>query len=531
MNEPKHASQIQELRSKASRLIHTGRKEQAQSVLEELVHRAPEDIPACLELADLLYQSGRIRASSAPLLTACQHLPRHVPLLLHLVQHLMARGEITATRHCLDFLSQAPSLPAEVLVSLANIRFSLGEVETARQLMERALKAGADRPSDHHTYAMLLQFSGAFDASCQVLDQCLQRWPDFGDAIVPMVNMRRQTTESNDLERIEQQLQSMPARNPDHGARFNRAEFEYARFRVLDQLERYDDAWNALQRCNKLMSELNPYDAQAEEATVDQLLRARDILDRSDAPAAEPDGPMPIFIVGLPRSGTSLLDRMLSSHSEVASAGELIEFWRQLHWVADERPDRTRSLSRILSKAADLDFSEVGARYLEHTRWRAPGRRYFVDKLPANIMMVAFIRLALPDAPILHMVREPMDVCFSNYKAFFGNDSSPHSYDLQSMAHFHRMYRRICDHWRTHLPHAMLDVPYASLVGETETTMQGILAHCGLGIEAPCLHPERNPSPIATPSSTQVREPIHSRSIGEWKHYATHLEPLRKALG
>ncbi len=397
--------------------------------------------------------------------------------------------------------------------------------------MERALAAGTDSPQDHHMHAMLLQFTGDIDASIGVLDTCLKRWPSFGDAIVPLVGMRKQTPASNDLALIEEQLHQLPADGNDPERKFNRAQFEYARFRTLDKLQRHEEAWPSLERSNALMHQLNPYDTKAETEIIHALIETPGLTDLGKAAKPNFDGPVPIFIVGMPRSGTTLLDRMLSAHSRVASAGELIEFWRQLHWVADEKPAKTESFRRIIGRHADMDFHEVGSRYLEQSQWRAGDCDFYIDKLPANIQMVAFIRRALPHAPILHMKREPMDVCFSNLKAFFGNGTSSHSYDMQALLHYYRGYARLVDHWHERIPGAMLDIPYASLVGDTQETMRKVLAHCGLDAEDACLHPERNDAPVATPSSAQVRAPIHTRSIGEWKHYATHLEPLRKALG
>ncbi len=305
-----------------------------------------------------------------------------------------------------------------------------------------------------------------------------------------------------------------------------RADFEYARFKVLDDLGRHDEAWTSLARCNALMHELNPYDALGESAVVDALL-GMPLTSAPGRPDAAPfEGPVPIFIVGMPRSGTTLLDRVLSSHSQVTAAGELVDFWRQLHWVADQPSAKSQGMCRIIERQGEIDYRELGRRYLAQTQWRAGGHGFYIDKLPANIQMVAFIRRALPQARILNLVRDPMDVCFSNYKSVFGNVG----HDLAAVADYQRQHVRLCTHWHERLPGAMLDVSYDALVRDPRSTLRGVLEYCGLGIEDACLSPESNPSPIATPSSSQVREPIHARGLGHWKPYASHLEPLRKAL-
>ena len=212
----------------------------------------------------------------------------------------------------------------------------------------------------------------------------------------------------------------------------------------------------------------------------------------------------------------------------VTSAGELSDLPHQLRWVADRHGQAILDHA-LLDAMPGLDFAELGKRYLEQSQWRANGRPFYVDKLPPNFMLVGCIRRALPRAKVVHMTRDPMDVCFSNYRAMFG-DAYGYAYDLQRLAHHHGQYKRLMQHWHQAIPGFVLDLPYSELVLDTEGACRRLLDFCGLPYEAGCLDHTRNPSSVATLSSAQVRQPIHTRGIGEWKQYERQLQPLREAL-
>jgi tetratricopeptide (TPR) repeat protein len=510
--------------------IDAKRWQEAQVSLEALLRLVPEDVTVRMELAKVMLRQGQFRASGRVLLEAAATPTGDVPLVVQLVQRLCFSGETVAARNCLDRIAQTAHESAPLLVAQAHSRWALGEFVTARQLMDRAAAIGLDAPEQLHLHAVLLQVTGDVERAGQVLENCLRRWPDFGDAVTARSNLKHQTVSSNHLDFLREQIRRRPSDDRTPRGRFVRAEFESALFKELDDLGRYDEAWQALTHCNTLMSSINPYDDIGEATIAEALIDVARSLGQSGAHTTKKrSGPTPIFIVGMPRSGTTLLDRMLSSHSQVASAGEINEFLRQLHWVTNVPPAGVTGMLKALRCSPKINLAELGERYLAQTQWRAQGHCFYIDKLPINIQMVPFIRQALPQAPILHMVRDPMDVCFSNFRAMFGNVSA-YSYDMRALAHYHGLYRRVAEEWEALLPDAMLKVSYAELVRNPAAVLRHVLQHCGLEEEDACLHPERNVAPVATPSSMQVREPIHTRGIGTWRPYAHHLEPLRQLL-
>lgn len=503
----------------------------ARAVLESILINAPDDFPARLHLAGVLQKQGAFRASVEQLLIAASALTgEEVEEEIGLAHRLCLAGEIVAARACLDRISSSAIDSTSTLVALAHLRWVLGEFLAARQLLERAFEFGMEKPEQFHLYATVLQVTGAVGPAESILEECLERWRHFGDAMVSLSNLRRQTETRNHIEFLRSRLTRVSEGEHTAQERFVRAEFEWALFKEMEDLGRHEEAWQALTRCNALMRVLNPYDGVGEATIVEALTDVANSL-QSHGPGASVsmEGPTPIFIVGMPRSGTTLLDRVLSNHSQVVSAGEINDFIRQLHWTADVPPGGIMSMLKVLSRAPRINFAELGKRYLSQTQWRASGKRFYIDKLPVNIQMVPFIKRALPQALILHMVRDPMDVCFSNWRSMFGNVSA-YSYDLMALAHYHGLYRRLTEAWHLSFPGAMMDVSYAELVTEPEAAIRRVLEYCGLEVEPRCLHPEQNVAPVATPSSMQVREPIHTGAMGQWRNYAVHLEPLRMAL-
>jgi tetratricopeptide (TPR) repeat protein len=388
--------------------------------------------------------------------------------------------------------------------------------------MDRARALGFDNPDFRYFRAIQLQFNGRVAEAETELEGCLRLGPTFGRASLTLARLRRWSADDNHLEFISQRLREVEQGSEDHAA------FEFAQYKELEDLGRYDEAWASLQRANAVMHGRLEHRVQDEEALFDAVIARCDAASVRE-PAHRFKGPMPIFIVGMPRSGTTLLERVLGNHSQVTPAGELADFSRQWRWVADQHGQKLLD-EALVRAAAETDFAEVGRRYLEQTQWRAGDRPYYVDKLPPNYMLAGFIRRALPQAKIVHMTREPMDLCFSNYRALFG-DAFAYSYDLGALAAHHAQYRRLMRHWHAVMPGAIHDIDYTALVRHTEAATRALLEHCGLPFEAGCLDTSANPAPVATLSSAQVREPIHARSLEAWKPYASRLEPLRKALG
>lgn len=491
----------------------------ARAQFEAMRAEAPQDVRTHLLASQIAWRDDRVRDATRHAIAACRVVPDDPRLLCDTVEALLQVGEVVAARACLARPPLAGAATAALCVRLADFTQRLNQNTESLAWLERAIAAGSHDPETQFHYGAQLYFHGRFDDADAALGRCLRVMPQHGRAAFTRAALGTQTPESNHLADLEAGLARVAQGSIDHAA------LEFARYKELEDLGRYDEAWGALANANAVMHARNPFDAGARIAFLDRLIATCDASWLHPC-SAETEGPQPIFILGLPRSGTTMLERMLGNHSQVQSAGELPDFEAQLRWTADTR--RTRA-TEFLAHLSSLDWAELGGRYLAQTRWRAGGKRRFIDKQPPNWEIAGFIRAALPQARILHLVREPMDVCFSNWRAFLG-DQYQYSYDLVSLASYHQAYRRVMAHWHRLLPGTILDVTHGELVGDPEATMRKVVAFCGLEWEPGCLDMRNNPVPTMTPSAAQVRGQMDTTLSGKWRHYSSQLQPTNDIL-
>ena len=243
------------------------------------------------------------------------------------------------------------------------------------------------------------------------------------------------------------------------------------------------------------------------------------------------DGPIdasPIFIVGEPRTGTTLLDRMLSAHSAVHSAGELRHMGFAVRHVTGSTEPR-QFTPGLIRAAGQSNTADIGIAYLKSTASLRGEAAHLIDKLPVNYLYLPVILAALPKAKILHMRRDPMDACFAMYKQLFA-DAYLYSYDQQELARHFVRYSRLMDTWRQRFPGRFVDVDYEDLVSDAEATLRTVLEHVGLSWQDQCLDFDQVATAVTTASAAQVRERPHLRSIGRWRRYEKQLQPMLNVL-
>jgi tetratricopeptide (TPR) repeat protein len=338
-----------------------------------------------------------------------------------------------------------------------------------------------------------------------------------------LASLRRWTPETAHVDRLKALM-----RQPDIDAA-DRASLGFSLFKELDDLGRRDEAWPVLEAANAAAAALEPWSAEEDRDLVDALIETFAPRLFPPAPGAGGEGPTPIFVIGLPRSGTTLVERILASHSQVMGWGELPAF-PILFRGASHAAERTDLSPAVVRGVVGADWRRVAEAYRAETAYlRRPGKRLAVDKLPANSLVAGALRLAFPEAPIVHVRRNPMDTLFSCHRIEFGG-LYRWSSRLEDLADHYAQHLRLMTHWRECLGASLVEVDYDVLASDPEPQIRQLLAACGLEFEARCLTPDQAEGAVRTASIVQVREPISARGIGAWGRYAAQLEPLRARL-
>ncbi len=515
------SQRIKRLWSKGESHSAARRWDAARACFEAVLADDPGNAAALLQLSYVCSLQGAYRNAREYALAAHRRRPQEPATVIELVQRLRTFNEAAAIREIFEGLPPLDRVPIRELLVLASVMSNLNEQTFALKLLDEALWGDSAYPPALSARGQLLGYFGRFDDAERDIEACIARAPELAQPHWLLARLRRQTPEHNHVARLRRRLAVTRRGSEDE------ALLAFALHKELDDLGEHPEAWEALARgCAAKRSRLD-YSGERTRELFERLIETCDGKFLSQ-PSVAADGATPIFIVGMHRSGTTLLERILAGHSQVTDAGELYDFTSQMRYATDHHC-RGVIDPTIVARADGIDFAALGAGYIKKTRWRTQGKPFFTDKLPSNFLNLGFIHRALPQAKILHMVRDPMDTCFSNLRELF-SDACAYSYDQHELADYYAEYCRLMAHWHTALPDRILDVRYEDLVHDTETATRRVMAFCGLPFEAGAILIENNRGAVATASSPQIHAGLQTDRFEGWRPYAEALRPLQERL-
>ncbi len=423
----------------------------------------------------------------------------------------------------------AIALRAEKLVlDRPQLQDALGTFLTHVALADRAvpyfLRAVQSAPANvdfRYNLAMAQRMTGDLEAAESNLDIVIAARPEDAEAYSARSDLRKQTRERNHV------VQLRAAHRRLKGRRAALA-VEFALAKELEDLGEYSSSFSHLHAACQSYRALLRYDVGDDVAVLEKLKAFHTAKTLRSLGPGFPTQEC-IFIIGLPRSGTTLVERILAGHSDIYAAGELQAFQKLLVEAVTQREGRTVKKLDFVESALQIDLKDLGRAYIDSTRPQTGHTARFTDKLPLNYLYAGLIHTALPHSRFILLRRHPMDSCFAMYKTLFA-DAYPFTYDLSDLSRYYVAWDRLMRHWESVIGDAWLSVSYEELVADQERVSRKMVAHCGLEWEERCLDFHRHSGAVTTASAAQVRRPLYSESVGKWRRYADQLEPLAREL-
>jgi tetratricopeptide (TPR) repeat protein len=406
----------------------------------------------------------------------------------------------------------------------ATVCVGLGDHAEALRIFRELAEESPGEPEIHLSIAHALKTLGQQEEAITAYRRSAAARPSFGDAYWSLANLKTYRFTDAELESMRQQeaLPSTPL--------VDRYHLCFAVGKALEDREEYAESFQYYAQGNRLHRQVSQYDVRAFEESVDRQIAVctRDFFAaRSGSGSQRRD---PIFIVGMPRAGSTLIEQVLASHSQVEGTMELADIPRlvqRLH--GREHSDSVPRYPAVLAELSAGQLQRLGEQYLEDTQVFRSGKPYFIDKMPNNFRHLGLIQLILPRAKIIDARREPCACCFSNFKQLFAAGQE-FSYDLEDMARYYRGYLKLMTHWDAVMPGRILRVQYEELVADLEGNVRRLLDHLELEYEPACLEFYRNERSVRTASSEQVRQPIFTSGLAQWRHFEPWLGPLKEYL-
>lgn len=449
---------------------------------------------------------------------ALEFQPQRLDVLFLWAETLICSGKIAAARVQLGEIEQLAGSDAAAWNQLVLFYTQLGRLQAAYDGAKRLQSLMPNSPNALFTVASAATAVGRIDEAETLLDTIISTDPDQAEAYCTRATLRRQSHEKNHIQDLKLRL----AETRDGAA--GEVPLCYALGKECEDLGEFEQSFTYFARGAAARHARLSYDVATDEGVTAEIVATFDEAWRNEsAQGSDIDGP--IFVFGLPRSGTTLVDRILDAHPEVSSLGEVNDF----AYAVMRAGGPASGKSELIKAVADADLTALGEGYWNALQGYGESAPNLIDKTPANYLYLGMIMQALPSARIVHVRRHPMASGYAMFKALF-RMGYPFSYDLEQIGGYYAAYHRLMEHWRNLYPGRILDVDYEALVDDQEAVSREIVHHCQLKWSDACLTYHKNATPTATASAAQVREPIYRQARDLWRNVEHHLEPMARIL-
>jgi tetratricopeptide (TPR) repeat protein len=510
----------------AAAALVEGQIPQAEALLRTHLKQYPTDVAAIRMLAEVATRLGR-NADAETLLERCLELAPSFSAARHqYVIVLQRQNKAAAALRQIDQLSEADPRSTIYKNLRAVILGKIGEYAESIAIYAEVLAAHPRDSKIWVSYGHALATAGREQDSIQAYRRSIREAPNFGEAYWSLANLKTFRFDADEITAIRAQLKRTDLADED------RFHFDFALGKALEDAGDYAESFEHYLQGNRLRKSTIGYEADETSAFVQRskrLFTTEFFAARADWGAPAPD---PIFILGMPRAGSTLIEQILASHSRVEGTMELPDILMIAASLSGKKlPNVEPKYPSVLGTLSPDACRGLGERYLQDTRiQRKTARPFFIDKMPLNFLHLGLILLALPNAKVIDARRHPLACCFSGFKQHFAQGHA-YSFALDDIGRYYRDYVELMAHFDAAMPGRIHRVLYERMIDDTETEVRRLLEYCELPFEEACLRFYENDRPVRTPSAQQVRQPIYREGVEHWRHFEPWLQPLKEALG
>ena len=499
----------------AQDLMYEGKLGLADIICRRFLQKHKHNVEAMMLLAEVGIKLKLFHEAEFILESCVEIHPKHGAARAEFVKLLSKLGKFSQAKIQAEILLNEYPNNHQYLAAKASAMVGIGEVEEAINLYQQIISKRDERPGIQLLLGHAYKANGNIDQAIAAYQQAYKIRADFGDAYWSLANTKTYRFTDKELVLMKAQLDRVEIDQDD------KVHLEFALAKAYEDRKQFDTAFSYYKNGNALKNQSSHYSQTnvSEQVAAHKAVFTKDFFTTHQNIGDQAADP--IFIVGLPRAGSTLLEQILASHSQVDGTMEL----HDVLGLAAKLSGNKSGYPNVVNEIDPTYFARFGKKFIVDTRSYRQGAAFFIDKMPNNFMHIGLIKSILPNAKIIDARRDPIACCFSGYKQLFG-EGQEFSYDLDNLIHYYQAYQSLMTHWDTVLPGYVLKVQHEDVIDDLETQVRRILNFCQLPFESSCLHFYKTKRTIKTPSSEQVRQPINSAAREQWKNFEAHLSVL-----
>ena len=504
---------------KGVRHLHASRYRKAEDAFKKLLIEDENNIDALRFMGILAFKSGNHDIAEAMLTKALRLDPTYSLVWANLAQVYSVTGQLDKAKKSFKNILNMEPRNGLIWAEYGTVLTKLANYEESKDAYLKALDFKSDSPRVHLSLGHVYKTMGEIENSIDSYKNTITQNKLSGEAYWSLANLKTYSFSENEIKVMEETLKA-------DMSDIERSQMHFALGKAYEVKKDFDNSFNNYFKGNEVKKGLTKYSS---DDTTDNTKRILDffnlenIRDFSKSLTVNQD---PIFVLGMPRSGSTLVDQIISSHSQVDGTQELPNIIK----IASElNSNNQNTYPEILNELDELKLTEMGNNYLSETAWARKNAPFFIDKMPNNFIHIGLIKTILPNAKIIDTRRDPMDTCFSCYKQFFARGQL-FTYSLEDLGNYYTDYIKAMNHWHSVYGKDIYTVHYDNVINKTEETIRELIDYCNLPFEKECLEFYKSSRPVKTPSAEQVRQPIYKSGLNYWKNYEKHLVPLKKII-